>query len=147
MLASGASGSSGAGGSGRDGPLGPDEPGGPNHEWFRRGRIDPRKFSEYLFVAGHPFNRGKAEGWRRVFGLGTGDEELAARLIREQLERAPIEERPGRRGYRRWELVIPDFEGPNGNVAPLLTAWALDPEEERSHMSTAYPELEDSRIE
>jgi hypothetical protein len=33
---------------------------------------------------------------------------------------------PARRGYRRWELLVPDFEGPNGNVAPLLTAWALD---------------------
>ncbi len=131
-------GGSGSGGS-EDNPLGPDNPGGPNHEWFRRGSIDSRKFSEYLFVVGHPFNRGKAEGWRRVFGLGTGDEELAARLIREQLERAPIEERPVRRGYRRWELVIPDFEGPNGNAAPLLTAWALDPDKNRPHMSTAYP--------
>jgi hypothetical protein len=54
----------------------PDEPGGPNHEWFCRGTIDRRKFSEYLFVARHPFNRGKAEGFRRVFGLGPGDEEL-----------------------------------------------------------------------
>jgi hypothetical protein len=118
---------------------GPDEPGGPNHEWFRRGTIDRRKFSEYLFVARHPFNRGKAEGFKRVFGLGPGDEELVECLIREQLGSAPIEEGPSRRGYRRWELAVPNCEGPNSNVAPLLTAWALDPEEDRTHMSTAYP--------
>jgi len=65
--------------------------------------MDRRKFSEYLFVADLPENKGKAEGWRRVFGLGeaTGDEERAELLIREQLRRATIEERPARRGYRR----------------------------------------------
>lgn len=118
---------------------GPDEPGCPNHEWFRRGTIEQRKFSEYLFV-----DRGKAQGFRRVFGLGSGDEEKAMRLIREQLERATIEEigaqLRGGRTYRRWELIIPDFEvGPR--IAPLLTGWALDPKKDRPHMTTAYPRL------
>ena len=113
---------------GGDEPLGPNDPGGPNHEWFRRGRIDSRKFSEYLFVARHLGNLGKAEGWSRVFGLGSGDEETAAGLLRGQLGRAAIEEietlTRDDRTFRRWELLIPDFEV-NGRVAPLLTGWAL----------------------
>ena len=136
----------GGGGTGGDEPLGPDDPRGPNHEWFRRAIIDPAKFERFLFVPEHPQNRGKAEGWRRVFGLGPGDAALVARLIRGQLERAPIEEvepqdvieHPGMR-VRRWRLVIPDFRGPNGNVAPLVTTWALHPARKTPHMTTAFP--------
>jgi hypothetical protein len=28
---------------------------------------------------------------------------------------------------RKWELVIPRFRGPNHNTGPVLTGWALDP--------------------
>ncbi len=129
------------GGSG-DGPLGPGDPGGPNHEWFREGTIEPRKFERYLFDPHHRDNEGKAEGWRKVFGLGSGDAEAADRLIREQLDQAEIVEQEPRGRYRRWELLVPDCEGPNGNVAPLLTAWALDPDKDRPHLSTAFPRPE-----
>jgi hypothetical protein len=42
---------------------------------------------------------------------------------------------------RRWELVIPSFRGPNVNVGPVLTAWALDPDvgEASPHLVTASP--------
>jgi hypothetical protein len=40
------------------------------------------------------------------------------------------------------ELLIPDCVGPNGNVAPLLTAWALDPDNDLPHLSTAFPRPE-----
>ena len=76
--------------------------------------------------------------------MGSGDEETAADLIRGQLGRAAIEEietlTRDDRTFRRWELLIPDFEV-NGRVAPLLTGWALDPGSDRPHMTTAYPRL------
>lgn len=125
--------------SGRGKGMGPGSPSGPDHEWFRRGTIDLRKFELYLFDSGHPQNEGKAEGWRKVFGLVSGDAEVAERLIREQIDRAEIVEQEPRGRYRRWELIIPDFEGPNGNVAPLLTAWALDPDNDLPHLSTSFP--------
>jgi hypothetical protein len=39
------------------------------------------------------------------------------------------------------QLVIPSFRGPNGNVGPVLTAWALDPDvgEASPHLVTAFP--------
>jgi hypothetical protein len=104
--------------------------------------MDPRKFELYLFDPDHPQNEGKAEGWRRVFGLGLGDAEVAERLIREQIDRAEIVEQEPRGRYRRWELLIPEFVGPNGNDAPLLTAWALDPENDLPHLSTSFPRPE-----
>lgn len=122
--------------------MGPGDSGGPNHEWFRQGTVDSRKFEHYLFDSTHPQNEGKAEGWRRVFGLGPGDAETAERLIREQIEQAEIVEQKPKGRYRRWELLIPDCAGPNGNVAPLLTAWALDPDSNLPHLSTAFPRPE-----
>lgn len=142
---SGAGGGGGAQPSGGDtggrgeGPLGPDDPGGPNAEWFREGRVDPRKFESYLFDPNHVANRGKAEGWRRIFGLGPGDAATAERLIKEQLDQGTPQERARAAGTRMFELVIPRFEGPNGNVAQVVTVWGLDPEEERPHLVTAYP--------
>lgn len=122
-----------------DRPVGPDGPGGPDHGWFRQGTIDLRKFERYLFDPEHPQNEGKAEGWRKVFGLGPGDAVVAERLIREQIDQAEIVEQEPKGRYRRWELLIPDCVGPNGNVAPLLTAWALDPDNKLPHLSTSFP--------
>lgn len=140
---SGAGAGGGSGGGGGEDPLGPDEPGGPNHEWFRRATMADAKFDNFLFDPDHPQNRGKAQGLRRVLGLGRGDGELFKRLIREQLDQARIVERDRRvigtaDVLRQWQLLIPRFRGPNGNVAPLVTAWALDPANERPHFVTAY---------
>jgi hypothetical protein len=69
-----------------------------------------------------------------------GDGPLLERLIKEHLGQAEIEEKESRlvegREVRRWELVIPEFRGPNGNVAPVLTAWAHDPRNNRPHFVT-----------
>lgn len=136
----GSSGGGGRGGGG-DEPLGPHDPGGPNHAWFRSATFDPNKFDPYLFDDDHVANQGKAKGWRDVFGIGTGDGPLLERLIKEQLEQAEIEEKQPRavegREVLRWELVIPEFRGPNGNFAPVLTAFAHDPNNERPHFVTA----------
>ncbi len=86
--------------------------------------------------------------WRSVFGIGEGDAELLERLIREQLVQAQPKEQEGKTPpeglpevIRRWELVIPSFRGPNGNVGPVLTAWALAPDvgEGNPHLVTAFP--------
>jgi len=122
-----------------DRPVGPDDPGGPDHGWFRQGTIDLRKFERYLFDPDHPQNEGKAEGWRKVFVLGPGDALAAERLIREQIDQAEIVEQEPKGRYRWWELLIPDCVGPNGNDAPLLTAWALDPDNKLPHLSTSFP--------
>jgi hypothetical protein len=81
-----------------------------------------------------------------LFGIGEGDAELLERLIREQLPQAdPREREPVTKGgdppttFRRWELVIPRFRGPNGNVSPVPTAWALDPDRDIPHLTTALP--------
>ena len=128
------------GGSGGDGPIGPDEPGGPNGEWFAGGTIDPRKFTEYLFLPDHKDNVGKANGWLRL-GLGgkEGDAAIAERLIREQVTGAEIADKPPRAGAKRWEAVIRRFVGANGKTAELLTSWALAPDSDKPHMTTAYP--------
>jgi hypothetical protein len=121
----------------------------PTVEWFAGGIIDrERKLSGYLLSPTHPDGRNKLRLWRSVFGIGEDDAELLERLIREQLEGAePVEkevktppEGPSE-VIRRWELVIPRFRGPNGNVGPVLTAWALDPDvgETRPHLVTAFP--------
>lgn len=122
-----------------DRPVGPDGPGGPDHGWFRQGTIDLRKFERYPFDPDHPQNEDKAEGWRKVFDLGPGDALAAERLIREQIDQAEIVEQEPKGRYRWWELLIPDCVGPNGNVAPLLTAWALDPDNKLPHLSTSFP--------
>lgn len=121
----------------------------PPIEWFAGGIIDrDRKLSGYLLSPSHPDGRNKLRLWRSVFGIGEGDAELLERLIREQLEGAEPEEKEGKtssgdppEAIRRWELVIPRFRGPNGNVGPVLTAWALDRDvgEARPHLVTAFP--------
>lgn len=121
----------------------------PSIGWFADGIIDrERKLSGYLLSPTHPDGRNKLRLWHSVFGIGEGDAELLERLIREQLEGAEPEEKAGKTSsedapevIRRWELVIPRFRGPNGNVGPVLTAWALDPDvgETRPHLVTAFP--------
>ena len=127
-----------------------EPPSSPPVEWFAlEGIIDrERKLDGYLLSPTHPDGRHKLRLWQSVFGIGVGDAELLERLIREQLEGAePVEkevktppEDPSE-VIRRWELVIPSFRGPNGNVGPVLTAWALDPDvgEARPHLVTAFP--------
>lgn len=115
-------------------------------EWFVGGIIERRKLEEYLLSPTHSDGKNKLRLWRGVFGIGEGDAELLERLIREQLPQAgPREREPVTRGgdpprtFRRWELVIPRFRGPNGNVSPVLTAWALDPARDVPHLTTALP--------
>lgn len=126
------------------------EPAGrPPVEWFAEGIIDrERKLSGYLLSPTHPDGRNKLRLWRSVFGIGEGDAQLLERLLREQIEGGEPEEKEGKTSsqdppevIRRWELVIPCFRGPNGNVGPVLTAWALDPDvgESRPHLVTAFP--------
>jgi hypothetical protein len=72
---------------------------------------------------------------------------LLARLIFDQLaqveaieEREPtVHEEDPRRLTRRFTLDIPRFKGPNGNVAPVRTSWALDPDKDGPHLATAFP--------
>ncbi|MBA3490770.1 MAG: hypothetical protein H0T55_01660 [Rubrobacteraceae bacterium] len=140
----GGSGSGSGSGGGEDNPLGPDNPGGPNHEWFRRGAVDPRKWDAYLFDPNHPQNEGKAKGWLDTFGVGKGDGPRVERAIREQLDQAEIvevdaaqhAEVPGRRS-RKWNLIIARFAMPGRRPAPVLTVWAQDPSEEYPHLVTA----------
>ena len=94
----------------------------------------------------HPLGKNKFRWLRSTFGFEEGDGPLFERLIKEQLSQAgEILERLPKPDdndpsivYRQWEIVIPNFRGPNGNVQPLLTAWALDPGEERPHFTNAY---------
>jgi hypothetical protein len=123
-----------------------ESPGQPPIEWFAEGIIDrERKLSGYLLSSTHPDGRNKLRLWRSVFGIDERDAELLERLIREQLEQAtPEERRPKKvmepnRTVRQWELLIPRFRGPNGNEGPVKTGWALDPSNDRPHLSTAYP--------
>lgn len=119
----------------------------PSVSWFVQGEIDRRKFESYLLNPEHPDGRHKLRLWSSVLGIGHADTDLAIRLIREQLPRAAVEERPGRpvRGSAqtipRWELLIPAFIGPAGE-APVLTAWARDPRAARPHLTTAFPLVE-----
>lgn len=120
-------------------------PADPSIEWFADGIVEKRKLEEYLLSPTHPVGRHKLRLWQSTFGLHEGDGELLERLIREQLAQATSKERPSkvvsnpRRIVREWELVIPRFRGPNGNEGPVLTAWTLDPLNDRPHLSTAYP--------
>jgi hypothetical protein len=115
-------------------------------EWFVGGIIERRKLEEYLLSPTHSDGKNKVRLWRGVFGIGERDAELLERLVREQLpQAAPREREPVTRGgylpksFRRWELMIPRFRGPNGNVSPVLTAWALDPARDLPHLTTALP--------
>jgi hypothetical protein len=121
-------------------------PDSPTAEWFVGGIIERRKLENYLLSPTHSDGKNKLRLWRGVFGIGEGDAELLERLIREQLPQAgPREREPVTKGghppktFRRWELVIPRFRGPNGNVSPVLTAWALDSARHLPHLTTALP--------
>lgn len=114
--------------------------------WFINGIIEERKLEKYLLSPTHPEGRNKLRLWQSVFGIQEGDTELLERLIRDHLSQAVPKEREPltKRGvspvtYRRWELVIPRFRGPNDNVGPVLTAWALDPDRDLPHLTTARP--------
>jgi hypothetical protein len=119
----------------------------PEVEWFVSGYVDLRKLDEYLLSAEHPVGRHKLRLWRGVFGFQERQGELLERLIREQLPQATeiveIEpaldrENPGL-SYRRFEIVIPRFRGPNGNVSSVVTGWASDPSKDEPHLTNAYP--------
>ena len=118
----------------------------PDAEWFAGGIIERRKLETYLLSPTHPDGKNKLRLWRGTFGIEEGDAELLERLIREHLPQAMPQEREPAisredppKTFRRWELVIPRFRGPNGNVAPVLTAWALDPDRSLPHLTTARP--------
>ena len=118
----------------------------PNARWFAGGIIERRKLEAYLLSPTHPDGKNKLRLWRGAFGVKEGDAELLERLLREHLPQATPKEREPAisredppKTFRRWELVIPRFRGPNGNVVPVLTAWALDPERSLPHLTTARP--------
>jgi hypothetical protein len=114
-----------------------DDP--PLVEWFVSGTIDrKKKLDGYLLSSYHPDGKHKARLWSSVFGFDQSDSELLESAIRTQLNQAKPMERPGGR-VRRWQLVIPQFRGPNGNEGPVLTAWALEPGKDSPHLTTAYP--------
>lgn len=126
--------------------MGASIPETPTAAWFASGIIERRKLEEYLLSPTHPDGRNKLRLWRSIFGIQEGDAELLEYLIREQLsqaepqEREPVTERGDlSKSFRRWELVVPRFRGPNGNVGPVLTAWALDPDRDLPHLTTARP--------
>ncbi len=109
--------------------------------------FEREKFDDFLLSPAHPVGRHKFRWLSSTFGFDEGDGALFERLIRKQLSQAgEIRERSPKPDaddpsvvYRQWEIVIPNFRGPNGNVAPLLTAWALDPDKDRPHFTNAYP--------
>jgi hypothetical protein len=126
-----------------------EDPHGPESlsvAWFRSGAISVSKLEHYTLSPLHPTGQHKAKLWRSVFGLGPGQRLLLARLIFEQLTQVKaIEEREPRvheedpsRLTRRFTLDIPRFKGPNGNVAPVRTNWALDPDKDEPHLATAF---------
>lgn len=121
----------------------------PPVEWFAVGTIEQRKFDEYLLSPRHPDGREKLRLWRSIFGFGEEDGGLLERSIREQLPQAKVVEREPavdlndpERTYRRWRLDIPHFRGPNNVVGPVRTQWALVPENNSPHLTTAYPLLD-----
>lgn len=118
----------------------------PSVGWFVGGIVEGRKLEEYLLSPTHSDGKNKLRLWQSVFGIGEGDAGLLESLLREQLsqadpgEREPVTTREyPPRTVRRWELVIPRFQGPNGNEGPVITAWALDPDRDLPHLTTAYP--------
>jgi filamentous hemagglutinin len=114
-----------------------DDP--PLVEWVVSGTIDrKKKLDGYLLSPHHPLGKHKARLWDSVFGFDQSDSEFLESAIRTQLNQAKPMERLGR-PVRKWELVIPRFRGPNGNEGPVLTAWALPPDKDRPHLTTAYP--------
>lgn len=110
--------------------------------------MERRKLEEYLLSPTHPIGKHKLRLWRGVLGIEEGDDALLERLLRDQLLQAEPEERePATTGgdpqaaVRRWALLIPRFRGPNGNEAPVLTVWALDPDGDLPHLTAAHPLL------
>ena len=125
----------------REVPHGPENP---TADWFASGTIDMRKFDEYLLCPTHADGCGKLVKWRGAFGIGEGDGQLLERLIREQVLRAEIREDlpepyppDPERFMRSFTLVIRDFQGPNGRIANVETAWALEPDKDAPHPVTA----------
>lgn len=127
-------------------PHGPEKPG---LDFFLSGTIDPQKLANYTLSPLHPSGQHKARLWKSVFGWTREDAALLADYLMAMLAQVEhIEEREVKahdedpsRLTRRWRLDIPRFEGLNGNVARVRTEWALDPDKDRPHLSTAYPKL------
>lgn len=122
---------------------GPEEP---NIEWFKSGTFERSKFDQFLLSPTHPKGKHKSRWLSSTYGFKQGDGELMERLIREQLDQAEeirekdpvLDADDPSLAYRLWEIVIPRFRGPNGNVQPILTAWALDPRRDKPHFTNAY---------
>jgi hypothetical protein len=131
--------------------VGASIPEAPTAAWFAGGIIERRKLEEYLLSPTHSDGRNKLRLWHSVFGIGEGDAELLERLIREHLLQARPQERPSKvvrepeRVIRQWQLLIPNFRGPNGNEGPVKTGWAFDPGssagEARPDLTNAYPDV------
>jgi len=127
----------------REVPHGPENP---DLGWFRSGTIDVNKLENYALSLLYADGQHHARMWRSVFGVESGDGNLLANLIMEQLVQVErIEEREPKahsedlsRVSRRFTLDIPQFRGPNSNVSRVRTNWALDPDEERPHLVTAF---------
>ncbi|MEJ7840390.1 MAG: DUF6883 domain-containing protein [Rubrobacter sp.] len=126
--------------------MGASIPETPSAAWFAGGIVERRKLEEYLLSPTHPDGKNKLRLWRGVFGIEEGDVELLERLLRQQLSQAEPQERgtlttrdEPPKTIHRWEIVIPRFQGPNGNVVPVLTAWALVPDRDLPHLTTAWP--------
>lgn len=114
---------------------------------FLSGTIDIIKLNEYILSGSHRKGHHKAKLWNSVFGIGERQGDLLKTLIVEQLsqveeiwEREPISHLEDiEKLTRRFTLDIPDFRGPNGNVARVRTNWALDPGKDVPHLSSAFP--------
>lgn len=60
--------------------------------------------------------------WRSVFGYGEGDGDLLRNALLERVGDSRFEEKDSDRGgVRRFEIVIEDFTGPNGNTGSVVT--------------------------
>jgi hypothetical protein len=123
---------------------GPENPG---VDWFLSGTIDIDKLENYTLSLIHPDGQHHARMWRSVFGISSGDGLLLANLLMGQLAQAErVKKRASKvhsedpsRVSRRFTLDIPRFRGLNGNVGRVRTNWALDPGNDRPHLSTAFP--------
>lgn len=113
----------------------------PDASWFADAEMDQRKFDRYLLDPEHPVGKHKLRLWRSVFGVGEGDGELLERLIRDQVGRGIVTERPPRTDLRRFGVLIEDFETPK-HTGPVITAWVSDHGDWRRikpRLVTAYP--------
>lgn len=113
----------------------------PEAEWFAIGSMDLRKFDGYLLDPEHPDGKHKLRLWRSVFGIGEGEGWLLERLIREQIARGVVTEKPPRTDLRRFEVLIEDFETEK-STGPMITAWVSeygDWQRITPRFITAYP--------